>query len=368
MQLKETNFVIDELIYQQCELLGHRNFGVTELMMLGLKTRVAYVDNPKNAVQLVKQVQHCAHGIYIGVQPRPLWLFDKAPNCWVKAVSKPESNCAKDDDIEYFNVIFFDIDVDSEARRKGLPASDEELKLTLEAARLISRLDGFVHCSTICCSGNGHYLIARIVPIAIDSPEIPLKFKYFCQRIARDIADHVKGTRIDSVYNMSRVMREMGTRNCKGQPTPDRPHRIAHFATEPAMCQSMALHHMILNTEVPPVHNSNKTLVGNIKCDLDKIEKCAFVKWCRNYPKKVIQPQWFALATNLVPLEGGSELFHEISELDGHRYKKNKTQQLIDRILSNGYHAVRCKNLSCFGFNCQRLQSCRARAPMHLTY
>ena len=73
-------------------------------------------------------------GIYVGVQPRPLDQFDEAPNCWKAARSAPKSNCACDRDIEFITACFFDIDVISEERMKGHPASDVELKRSYHAA------------------------------------------------------------------------------------------------------------------------------------------------------------------------------------------------------------------------------------------
>ena len=157
------------------------------------------------------------------------------------------------------------------------------------------------------------------------------------------------------------------TVNHKSQATPERPHRVAHFVTKPVQAKSFALYHMILNTEIPSSSNTPNPLQNNIKCDLSKIEECEFIKWCRKYPLQVTEPQWFALATNLANLEGGQELFYEISRLDMFRYNHQQTQRLIERVLNRGYNPVGCEKIKASGFPCPKLKYCHVRAPIYLT-
>jgi hypothetical protein len=355
-------------------LLGHRGYGVTELRVFDPMPMVAYADNDDDAVRLILEMEGKTSGIYVGVQPRPAHLFDLAPNKWVSAKSKPETNCATDNDIEYITTNFWDLDVVSEERQKGYPASEEELKQSLHTAKLISREDGLALNSVICCSGNGHYVLAPMVPIPVDSLEVARQFKQFCQQLAQKIAAQVKGVKIDPVYNLSRVMRLMGTVNGKGQVAEGRPHRRAYLVTEPIPARSMALHHMILNTEVECCNSAGEQLQKAIRCDLNKLEKCEFVQWCRKYPELVTEPLWFGLIANLAFLEGGVELVHKISQLDKSRYDHSDTERVVQRVLDKGYKPITCKNLidmafACPGssrFNCSKLNKCPARAPMYL--
>ena len=363
----KTNEEMNLSIRQHIRLIGHCGFGVTELRIFSPKPMVAYTDNEEDAVRLVTQAQQTALGIYIGAQPRPLWMFDKAPNRWMSAISTPVSNCAKDANIEYITVLFFDIDVNSEQRRQGHPASDKELELTLHAAQLLSREDGLVLTSTICCSGNGHYVITPIEPIPVSDNEVPQRFRQFCCQLAQSIARKVLGVKLDPVYNLSRVMRVMQTVNRKGWPTQDRPHRQADFVTEPVLCKSMAAHYMILNTDVPCYPNKKTPTQSLIKCNLDRIEECHFIKWCRESPDKVREPQWFAMISNLARLEGGANLAQRISSLDKARYGYEQTQRLIERVLSSDYNPTSCESIAHLGFKCPKLGLCRARAPMYTT-
>ena len=104
---------------QHVQLLGHSHYGVTELRTFEPRPMVAYADNEDDIVRLATELDGKVPGIYVGVQPRPLDLFDEAPNCWRPAVSNPQTNCGCDRDIEFTTACFFDIDVVSTERMKG---------------------------------------------------------------------------------------------------------------------------------------------------------------------------------------------------------------------------------------------------------
>ena len=114
-------------IRQHLRLLGHKDHGVTEFRVFKspMGPMVAYADNEDDAVHLCLMMASQTSGIYISVQPRPLFLFDAAPNQWKSAFSRPGRNCACDKDIEYITALFFDVDVMSKRRRQH-PDRDSE--------------------------------------------------------------------------------------------------------------------------------------------------------------------------------------------------------------------------------------------------
>jgi len=364
----------EQSIRKHVGLMRHKGLGATEMRTFDPTPLVAYVNNGDDAARLCRQISEKCSGIYIGVQPRPAHLCDMAPNCWKPARSGLNGNCACDNDIEFITTEFFDIDVVSDERAKGHPASDEELARSLRAGQLLSREDGLVLSSTICCSGNGHYVLAPIVPIPVYSKEEAVKFKYFCEQLVRKVVGEVGGVKIDPVYNLSRVMRLMGTWNRKGQPVPGRPHRRAHFVTELPVGRSMALHQMIINTEVEQQITSKEIVSTGIHCDLSKLKSCEFIRWSRSHAVELSEPLWWALITNLAHLEGGIELIHELSQLDPVRYDYADTQRKIQKAIDAGYRPVLCKTIvseamTCAGrgkFRCPRIDKCRARAPMYM--
>lgn len=356
------------------DLLGHDKLGVTELRVFDPLPRVAYADSADAVVRLGREMDNKTSGVYVGVQPRPAHLFDLAPNRWTPARGGRDGNCARDGDIEYVTAVFFDIDVVSPERAAGRPASDEELQKSLQAARLLARQDGLAGSSAVCCSGNGHYVLAPVVAVSVGGDEVAGKFRCFCQGLADSVAHRIAGVRIDSVYNLSRVMRLMGTVNQKGKPAPGRPYRRAAFVTEPVPARSIALHHMILNADPGQSAAAGQELPTGLRCDLKKIHRCEFIQWCRRRPLEVSEPLWFALLTNLARLQGGIQLAHEISALDRFRYDYAETQRVIERILGQGYMPVSCRTIMspAMGrpgrgvFRCSRIQGCPAKAPMYL--
>jgi hypothetical protein len=355
-------------------LLGHDTLGVTELRVFDPSPQVAYADSADVVVRLCREADGRTSGVYVGVQPRPAHLFDLAPNRWTPAGGGRDGNCARDSDVEFIAAVFFDIDVVSPERAACHPALNEELQRSLQAARLLAQQDGLTGCSTICCSGNGHYVLAPVVPVSVGGDEVAGKFRCFCQRLVNSVAHGVAGVRIDPVYNLSRVMRLMGTINRKGNPAPGRPHRRAACVTEPVPVPSIALHHMILNADPGRLAATGHELPTGLRCDLKKIETCEFTQWCRRRPLEVTEPLWFALLTNLARLEGGIQLAHEISALDRFRYDYAETQRVIERILGQGYMPVSCRTIISPAmvrpgrgvFRCPRVESCPAKAPMYL--
>lgn len=364
----------EQVVAAHWQILGHKEFGVTEMRTFDPIPMTAYAENMDIFISLCLEMDEKTTGIYAGVQPRPAHLFDLAPNCWTPAKSGTNGNCACDNDIEFITSVFFDIDVVSDERAKGHPASEEELYWSMQAAELLGRENSLASYSTICCSGNGHYVLAPIVPVAVYSNDEAAKFKQFCKQQSLKIAAQTSNVRFDPVFNLSRVMRVIGTLNGKGQQSAQREHRRSYFVTEPVFKRSMALHHIICNIEIEEPKNNNSLLPLNLRCDLEKLEKCLFIQWCRKFPENVSEPLWWAMITNLTYLEGGIQLIHEISKLDKHRYDYFNTERVIQQIIKSGYRPVLCKtitsnSMACAGrgkFKCSIFSHCPARAPMFM--
>jgi len=334
---------VEAAIRHHYHLLGHKNFGVTELRTFEPRPQVAYSDNENDFVRLVIQ-KNQTKGIYVGVQPRQLDLFDLAPNCWQPVYAQGRTRCGTNKDVEYITCIYFDIDLISQERKTGHPVSCKQLNFTLQAARWLTRQQGMAIGSVICCSGNGHYLLVPVVPVVIED-NVAMQNKYFCQSLANQVNQKFNQVKADPVFDLARIMRIIGTTNRKGVALPQRPHRRASFVTDPLPLQSMALHYMIINTDVPTKARKTSTLPEAIKCDLTKLQCCEFIQWCRLFPEHVTEPQWFGMMTNLVPLQGGAELIHTISRLDQKRYDYGRTQRLIERILAQNYQPIGCSKL-----------------------
>jgi len=351
-------------------LLSHQNFGVTELRTFNGIPKVAYCDNKKDFIRLCKEVDG-KKDVYVGVQPRPLKFFDYASNKWRTARPGPDSNCATDEDIEFVANLFFDCDVKTDERGKN-PARDKELEQTLKTVLSLCHKEQFKEVSTVCESGNGHYLLVNIKPFAAEH-DTGLKLKMFEKNIINSIGNRYPGAKLDSMANLSRVMRVIGTRNLKGEPSRERPHRISRFVTPPVFLRSEQLKHIIGEVKAPEIKHNSLPIAKEIPADLKQISKCLFMQWCIQHPGEVSEPAWFDMITNLVHLKGGPGLIHTISGRDSARYNWKQTQKRIERYLQLGYKPRRCENLSGVNnrnggsyFECPNLGKCNVAAPMYL--
>ena len=356
-------------------LLGHKGFGVSELRLFDPYPRVAYADSDAEVIRLCQEADSQAKGVYIGVQPRPLHFFEFAPNQWVSATGGHQGNCARDKDIEYWTTLYFDIDVNTALRAERFASSLQELTYTLRAAQLLSNYQYVIDVATIACTGNGHCVLVPITPMPLYSREDMTNVRNFCNQLVHIISGRTIHVRFDPVFNASRVMRMIGTKNGKGQEKVGRCHRTSFFVTSPIVERSSYLQTMIHNMESTTPTVCDKKLTTGIKCNLENIEKCEFIKWCRCYPNRVSEPHWFGLITNLAWLEGGPDLIHEISRLDNARYSYGETQQRIERVLISEYRPIRCQFIVSGSmshskqgsFYCSKLESCPVRAPMYIT-
>lgn len=134
-------------------------------------------------------------------------------------------------DVTLLNKVWVDLDPVREKDKDGkdTAATDEEKK---EAGIVAERINAEVFSgkAVVIDSGNGYQLYERI-------PEVPI-----CDENRKEVNDSMKlwtnglqkkynsdKVKIDSVYELARIMRVPGTVNIKGDNTPERPHRISAF-------------------------------------------------------------------------------------------------------------------------------------------
>jgi len=147
-------------------LLGHGDYGITELLVLssdGTPPLVGFLDNEDAFVQLSSCWSGKRH-VYVGAQPRRDDLFELAPN---ELRTIPRRACAAD--IVHVTIRFSDLDAQTEkrtmaARRNtsyGAAATTEELNDVLQASELLAGWDRF-RSPVRFCSGNGAYVINSV--------------------------------------------------------------------------------------------------------------------------------------------------------------------------------------------------------------
>ncbi len=350
------------------DLLGHEGYGVTELRAFsGTRRLVAYTASRRGFTRLCLK-QDGQKNIYAGINPRPLDLFDCAPECWVRCASwknlgsvnteaLPMGLCARDVDIEYVTAIFYDIDPTS---RDGRPASEEELQRTVRAGRVLLEEPAFAKGGVLATSGNGCYVILPLRAIQVDRENEP-KARIFHDRHRKS----GRGYQSDRVSNPSRIMRVIGTLNLKGDPEEDRPHRRATFITAWSGERSEEASAEIEYIECAsvPERGSDLGLVLPLQGSVEAMRRCEFLRFCIERPEKVTNEQWFAMMVNLIPLQNGRDLVHEVSALDSGRYDRTDTDARVRRYQKYGYLPMRCDRL---GFTCPKRAECRAGCPLYL--
>lgn len=165
--------------------------------------------------------------------------------------------------------------------------------------------------------------------------------------------------------NLSRVMRLPG---------------FYHNKTDtPVMVRCVSFHPERRYTQeqllaVLPEPVESKLAQAAHKCGAGKgietvIRGCQFVQHCRDNAADLPEPLWHALATILAPLEGGRELFHELSRpYQGYTYEE--TEQKINKFLESETGPMTCEKIHERGFKCSKFGhgGCGVKSPAALCF
>lgn len=200
---------------------------VTELRILNTTrgTMSGYFDDPAKLAAAAAQWSGKAPGIYVTANPVNPALLARAHNR-VVAYAKHTTG---DNDIIRRHWLLIDCDP---VRPPGISATEAEHDAALDRAREICawvRSLGF-SALILADSGNGGHVLA-----AIDLPndaESTALVKRCLEAVALRFSDDAVAIDL-SVYNPARIWKVYGTLACKGDSTPDRPHRLARMLDVP---------------------------------------------------------------------------------------------------------------------------------------
>ncbi len=214
------------LLRSTYEWLAHSGCGVTEIRIIEQgaersKPLIAYVDNADTFVDICASNNATAN-VYVGIQPRPLSLLDRSPN----RVGRAEGGKIADIEIVCSQVI----DIDPK-RPKDHASTDAELAEAIRAAELITAkltLDGFVPPQMM-LSGNGVQLWFAFAPIVLDETnrESVIENARLFEIKAREYAAPVESVSVDSIHDIARIIKAIGSVSRKGENTDARPHRLS---------------------------------------------------------------------------------------------------------------------------------------------
>jgi len=179
------------------------------------------------------QTRSKAKGWYVIINPVNPALLARAVNR-IRPVGKDPTTA----DADILHRRWLPIDFDA-VRPKGISASDEEHNAALELAlKVRDTLTAAGWPEPIYAdSGNGAHLLYRV--------DLPADDGGFIERCLKALATRfdTESVTVDtSVHNPARIWKLYGTLSCKGDNTPDRPHRMAHLLAVPTNIETVPEH------------------------------------------------------------------------------------------------------------------------------
>ncbi len=291
------------------------------------------------------------YNTYIGVNPRKGPLGE-----WTRG---------DQDSIMCVVALYQDYDIKGPAHaEKDLPTCREDL---------ITFIDGLERKpSLLVYSGNGiqSYWLFQVPYLIHNATELQ-----YIDGISKGWEQHVKNRaltehdwKFDSVGDLARMLRAPGSLNHK---TPENTVcdiiGITAVRYEVSDFESFSKGPSVTASSIESKHTDNEdefALMGTGDAR-ELIEKCSFLKHCRDEAANLSEPYWYAGITNLAPTRNGCEVIHEISEpYPGYSYEETQKKYL---------HAAReDKPVSCefirdkLGFDCGR--NCGVKAPVVLIH
>ncbi|MCL2726715.1 MAG: hypothetical protein FWD69_20030, partial [Polyangiaceae bacterium] len=204
--------------------LAHGAHGVSEVRVirpLGGIIGIGFFDDEEDFVRECVRT-NAAGNVYVGIQPRPKRLFERAPN-----VVRPFKTGAGCKDIEILTATVIDLDP---VRPKDTASTDTELALAMAAAEEASawcESEGLVR-PRLMMSGNGTQLWFTLPPTALDGERrdrLQAGLKAFEVKVRERVQSDA--VHVDSIHDVARIIKVIGTVSHKGDGLGDRPHRVS---------------------------------------------------------------------------------------------------------------------------------------------
>src|SRR5690606_749949 len=160
--------------------------------------------------------------VYVGIQPRPRRLLELAPN-----VVRPLKTGAGRKDIEVITATVIDLDP---VRPKDTASTEAELALAMAAAD-----DAIAWCESeglvrprLMMSGNGAQLWFALPPTSLEG-ERRERLQAGLKAFEAQVRDRVQtdAVHVDSIHDVARIIKVIGTVSHKGDGLGERPHRVS---------------------------------------------------------------------------------------------------------------------------------------------
>lgn len=205
-------------------------------------TTAGYFDNPDDAVKAVAKLAGRAPGIYITLNPVDPALLARAAN----RLDPRAKHTTSDAEIIARHRLLLDFDP---VRPAGISSSDAEHQAALERASTCAAwlTEQGWPAPIVADSGNGAHLLYRLdLPNDADS-------KALVEAVLKALAHRFDDEQVKldtGVGNAARITKLYGTQARKGDPLPDRPHRMSRLLQAPETPSPVDLE--CLRALVPP--------------------------------------------------------------------------------------------------------------------
>lgn len=256
---------------------------------------------------------------------------------------------------------YTDFDIKGDAHKeKNLPETKEALMDFLMALP--------IQPTIIIESGNGihaYWLFKEIFYIGNESDRDYIeKIVKGWESFVKDKAFRERGWKFDSVSDLPRMLRAVGTVNHK---TVERPVSIVASFTEDRYSPSDFEGYASAQTakkSAGTTETDSFALMGT-GSGRELIDKCVFLKHCRDDAESLPEPEWYAAITNLAQTADGESIVHEISSpYPG--YTREETQRKYVHAAQEN-KPVTCEYIKeHFCFDCGK--DCRVKTPVTLVH
>jgi hypothetical protein len=256
------------------------------------------------------------------------------------------------DDVLYVPAFYSDFDI------KGLAHKQDNLAESEES--VIEYLHSMVKPpSVIVNSGygmHGYWLLNE--PFCIKSDEDPEYISSIARGFGKYLSSEAKklGWKIDSVYDLARVLRVPGTYNHKNGGK-----KICRVIEN--MDKRYSVNDFLEYRDTIPVHMAVQDIDADYIGTSERVyDRCAFIRHCRDDAANLPEPEWFSAISNLALTADGDTAVHTISEPYGD-YTFEETEAKRLRVVKTNKPQT-CRYIhECLGFSCPE-KGCGVKAPI----
>lgn len=238
---------------------------------------------------------------------------------------------------------------------------DEYIKEICEFLKLDKDTTGLVF------SGNGLHVLIGLKK-KITKADYFKKNRHHYKAVADQINKHLKekgltGKTDTSVFDHRRILRLPNTENRK----PDKATKTAKVLNAKITPVDFDITKISGLPDVPDSEQISKDYIRRYpRTDNEAVlTGCEFLKFCKEKPAEVTEPQWYAMLSVVARLEDGQKLCHEYSE-GHHLYSQEETEVKIEQAVeASGPRA--CENINSIWSGCRDCENFeRVKSPILL--